>query len=115
MNASTEIRPAATLILARPAVESFELMMLKRTTKAAFASGMYVFPGGKIDASDSDPALAPYIAEPRDHQHAQIAALGEGLARSLCCGHPRNVRRGGYITGQTSRWFMGDPARKDHR
>ena len=77
MNASTEIRPAATLILARPAVESFELMMLKRTTKAAFASGMYVFPGGKIDASDTDPALAPYIAEPRDHQHAQIAALEE--------------------------------------
>ena len=77
MNASTEIRPAATLILARPAVESFELMMLKRTTKAAFASGMYVFPGGRIDASDSDPALAPYISEPLDHQRAQIAALGE--------------------------------------
>ena len=77
MSASTEIRPAATLILARPAAESFEIMMLKRTTKAAFASGMYVFPGGRIDASDSDPALAPYITEPRDHQHAQIAALGE--------------------------------------
>ena len=77
MSASTEIRPAATLILARPAAESFEIMMLKRTTKAAFASGMYVFPGGTIDASDSDPALAPYIAEPRDNQHAQIAALGE--------------------------------------
>ena len=77
MNANTEIRPAATLILARPAAESFEIMMLKRTTKAAFASGMYVFPGGRIDASDSDLALAPYIIEPRDHQHAQIAALGE--------------------------------------
>ena len=77
MSASTEIRPAATLILARPAAESFEIMMLKRTTKAAFASGMYVFPGGRIDAGDSDPALAPYIAEPRDNQHAQIAALGE--------------------------------------
>ena len=77
MSANTEIRPAATLILARPAAESFEIMMLKRTTKAAFASGMYVFPGGRIDASDSDPALAPYIAEPRDNQHAQIAALGE--------------------------------------
>ena len=77
MSASTEIRPAATLILARAATESFEIMMLKRTAKAAFASGMYVFPGGRIDASDSDPALAPYIAEPRDNQHAQIAALGE--------------------------------------
>ena len=77
MSANTEIRPAATLILARPAAVSFEIMMLKRTTKAAFASGMYVFPGGRIDASDSDPALAPYITEPRDHQHAQIAALGE--------------------------------------
>ena len=77
MSANTEIRPAATLILARPAAESFEIMMLKRTTKAAFASGMYVFPGGRIDASDSDPAIAPYIAEPRDNQHAQIAALGE--------------------------------------
>ena len=51
-------------------------MMLKRTTKAAFASGcMSSLAGGLTRATQIRPA--PYIAEPRDNQHAQIAALGE--------------------------------------
>lgn len=30
-----------------------EVFMMRRTTKAAFAGGMYVFPGGAVDAEDS--------------------------------------------------------------
>ena len=44
------IRPAATVILIREAPVSFEIFMLKRTSRASFASGMFVFPGGKVDA-----------------------------------------------------------------
>ena len=46
------IRPAATVILIREAPVSYEIFMLKRTSKASFASGMYVFPGGKVDGDD---------------------------------------------------------------
>ena len=46
------VRPAATVILVRPALPQYEILMLKRTTSAAFAGGMYVFPGGRVDESD---------------------------------------------------------------
>ena len=39
------IRPAATVIIAREAKIEFEIFMLKRTSSASFASGMFVFPG----------------------------------------------------------------------
>ena len=35
-----------------------EVFMMRRTTKAAFAGGMYVFPGGAVDAEDSSHEIA---------------------------------------------------------
>lgn len=35
-----------------------EVFMMRRTTKAAFAGGMYVFPGGAVDAEDSSFEIA---------------------------------------------------------
>ena len=41
------LRPAATVMLIRDhPLDGLEVFMLQRTLKAAFASGMYVFPGG---------------------------------------------------------------------
>ena len=47
-------RPAATLILLRPAVSGMETLMLRRTQGAAFLGGAYVFPGGSLDPADAD-------------------------------------------------------------
>lgn len=47
------IRPAATVMLVRDSMGPLEVFMMRRTTKAAFAGGMYVFPGGAVDAEDS--------------------------------------------------------------
>ncbi len=44
-------RPAATLILLR---EGLEVLMLQRAQTAVFLGGAYVFPGGALDAADSD-------------------------------------------------------------
>ena len=46
------IRPAATVIIVREAGSSFEIFMLKRASESAFAGGMYVFPGGRVDGDD---------------------------------------------------------------
>ncbi|MDA0370792.1 MAG: NUDIX domain-containing protein [Actinomycetota bacterium] len=51
--ASVPIRPAATVMLVRQSSGPLEVFMMRRTTKAAFAGGMYVFPGGAVDAADS--------------------------------------------------------------
>ena len=49
------IRNAATVMLVRDSLEGtgIEVFMLRRTLAAAFASGMYVFPGGRLDDVDS--------------------------------------------------------------
>ncbi len=57
--ASVAIKPAATVMLLRETRElGVEVFMMRRTTKAAFAGGMYVFPGGAVDAEDSSYEIA---------------------------------------------------------
>jgi 8-oxo-dGTP pyrophosphatase MutT (NUDIX family) len=56
------VRNASTVMLVRPSDTRFEVLMLQRTTRAAFAGGMYVFPGGVLDAADGDSTLAPHIS-----------------------------------------------------
>lgn len=62
MSDDVPIRPAATVMLVRDtepgraggSTTGIEVFMLRRTTSAAFAGGMYVFPGGKVDAADGE-------------------------------------------------------------
>ena len=46
-------RPAATILLVRDQPGGqFEILMTKRSEKASFAPGVYVFPGGAVDPAD---------------------------------------------------------------
>lgn len=47
--------PAATIVLMRDAAHGLEVLLLRRSEKAGFAAGAYVFPGGRVDASDAAP------------------------------------------------------------
>jgi 8-oxo-dGTP pyrophosphatase MutT (NUDIX family) len=44
--------PAATVVLLRNAADGVEALMLRRDSKLAFAGGMWVFPGGRVDPED---------------------------------------------------------------
>ncbi len=46
--------PAATVILLRDSDAGLETLMLHRTSKVAFG-GMWVFPGGRVEAADQHP------------------------------------------------------------
>ena len=46
--------PAATVVLVRDGSPALEVLMLHRVSKVAFG-GMWVFPGGKVDAADRHP------------------------------------------------------------
>jgi 8-oxo-dGTP pyrophosphatase MutT (NUDIX family) len=51
---SVPVRPAATVMLVRDhPTNGLEVFMLQRTLQAVFAKGMYVFPGGRVDAVDN--------------------------------------------------------------
>jgi 8-oxo-dGTP pyrophosphatase MutT (NUDIX family) len=55
------VHPAATVMLVRDAEpDGLEVFVLRRTATARFAAGSYVFPGGRVDAADGDPAIAAY-------------------------------------------------------
>ena len=70
------IRPAATVILVRGTPAGFEVFMLKRTGRASFAGGMFVFPGGRVDGGDHLHRYDAVRAGPSDAQAAQVEALG---------------------------------------
>lgn len=61
--AAETIRPAATIVLWRPAGAGFEVLMGQRGHAAAFMPSKYVFPGGGVDAEDATDALPGLTAD----------------------------------------------------
>lgn len=52
-----EPRPAATVTLLRDGPSGMEALLLRRRRETAFVPGAWVFPGGRVDDADADPAL----------------------------------------------------------
>jgi 8-oxo-dGTP pyrophosphatase MutT (NUDIX family) len=77
--------PSATVLLVRDA-PAFEVLMVKRHHQIDFASGALVFPGGKAEAGDSDPAWADlatgWDAEGGVEQALKISAIREAFEES---------------------------------
>jgi glyoxylase-like metal-dependent hydrolase (beta-lactamase superfamily II)/8-oxo-dGTP pyrophosphatase MutT (NUDIX family) len=71
-------RPAATLALLRDGERGLEVLMMRRTHLAEFASGAYVFPGGAVDDSDHDPALAALARGIDDRQASRVLGVPHG-------------------------------------
>lgn len=61
----TRPRDAATVVLVRdatrPGASGVEVFLMRRHAQVGFLGGMHLFPGGKVDAADMDPALHAYI------------------------------------------------------
>ena len=56
--------PAASLLLVRDGIEGLEVLMVERSRAMRFASGMMVFPGGRVDRGDRSAALIRHIERP---------------------------------------------------
>jgi 8-oxo-dGTP pyrophosphatase MutT (NUDIX family) len=70
--------PAATVVLLRDAPTGVEALMLRRSSKLAFAGGAWVFPGGRIDPSDY-PSGAPSTDDAEVASAARAAAVRESM------------------------------------
>jgi 8-oxo-dGTP pyrophosphatase MutT (NUDIX family) len=58
---ATSLIPAATVVVLRPAVAArggLEVLLTRRPTSMRFGPGMYVFPGGRLDAGETARAAA---------------------------------------------------------
>jgi 8-oxo-dGTP pyrophosphatase MutT (NUDIX family) len=89
---SAPIRPAATVMLLRngDGPTGIEVFMLRRTLAAAFGSGMYVFPGGKVEAADGDDVeLAHRLAAIREcFEEAGVLLAHTSAGEHVSDGHP---------------------------
>lgn len=72
--------PAATVVIFRHAPDGGppQILMQVRNRKLAFAGGMAVFPGGRVDSSDHELAHTLDIDDPDEAAH-RIAAIRETL------------------------------------
>jgi 8-oxo-dGTP pyrophosphatase MutT (NUDIX family) len=57
-------RPAATVALLRDGRQGLEAYLQQRPMRMGFAGGLWVFPGGRVDEADRDPAVEAHWAGP---------------------------------------------------
>src|SRR5271155_1760036 len=76
---ATRPRQAATVILLRGGAQTLEVLLVKRTPHARFMGGVWVFPGGAVDAGEGDGDDAHRAAAIRElHEEAAIALEDPG-------------------------------------
>lgn len=75
------IAPSATIVLVRDGRRELEVLMVQRSRSLSHMGGMWVFPGGKVDAADQQPgddadatALRAAIRETREETGLSVAA-----------------------------------------
>ena len=79
----TRPRQAATVILLRGGEEDLEVLLVRRTPKARFMGGVWVFPGGAVDAEEGEGDEAHRAAAVRELQEEAAIELvqPEGLVK----------------------------------
>jgi 8-oxo-dGTP pyrophosphatase MutT (NUDIX family) len=79
-DAETVPRQAATVILMRGGAEALEVLLVRRTPKARFMGGVWVFPGGAVDTTEGDGDDAHRFAAIRELQEEAAIALDDPAA-----------------------------------
>jgi 8-oxo-dGTP pyrophosphatase MutT (NUDIX family) len=94
-------KPAATVMLLRNSNDGIEVFMLRRTTTAAFAGGMYVFPGGKVDDADGEGDDGYVIAAIREcYEEAGVLLATDETGNVVTDGHPALAHRHAVHDGE---------------
>ena len=70
-------RQAATIILLRGGAETLEVLLVRRTPKARFMGGVWVFPGGAVDTAEGEGDAAHRIAAIRELQEEAAITLDD--------------------------------------
>jgi 8-oxo-dGTP pyrophosphatase MutT (NUDIX family) len=73
-------KPSATILLVRDGSAGLEVFMVQRHHRIDFATGAMVFPGGKIEPGDEDPALRARCPD-TDHLSDEELAYRAGAIR----------------------------------
>lgn len=81
-------------MLLRDTDGGLEVFVLRRTTSAAFAGGMYVFPGGRVDPADGEGDDAFVVAAVREcYEEAGVLLAADSHGSMVTDGHPALAHR----------------------
>ena len=70
--------PAATIVLMRDTGSGLEVLLVRRSPRAGFVPGAFVFPGGLVDPGDAAPeAIARFQGLSPERAAARLGLLGE--------------------------------------
>ncbi|MFG1775076.1 NUDIX domain-containing protein [Micromonospora sp. NPDC049048] len=105
-------RVAATVLLLRPAGDDFEVYLIRRVAAMAFG-GMYAFPGGGVDPSDSQAHLD--WAGPTPAGWGERLGLTPEAAQAVVCAAAREVfeEAGVLLAGPDAHTVVGDVSGDD--
>jgi 8-oxo-dGTP pyrophosphatase MutT (NUDIX family) len=77
-------RPASTIVVIRDQNAVLEILMLRRSSDVAAASGAHVFPGGAVDAVDADVVARGLAIGLDDETAARRLNLDSGAMTYYC-------------------------------
>ena len=83
MDGAARPRPAATVVVVRDGAAGVEAYLQRRPRTMRFAGGLWVFPGGRVDQADSDPAVEALWAGPPPAAWAERMGVTVDHARGL--------------------------------
>ena len=106
-------RDASTVVVVRDGAEGLEAYLLRRQQSMKFAPGMYVFPGGGVDATDSHTDV-PW-AGPSPAEWAKRFGCSQETARGLVCAAVRETfeESGVLLAGPDEDSVVADTSGKD--
>jgi 8-oxo-dGTP pyrophosphatase MutT (NUDIX family) len=106
--APAQPRDAATVMLLRSGSDGVEVYMLRRQASMAFAPGAFVFPGGSVDARDTDEQVA--WSGPGDAEWGRIFDAPPADARALVCAAVRETfeESGVLLAGESADSVVAD-------
>jgi 8-oxo-dGTP pyrophosphatase MutT (NUDIX family) len=105
-------RVAATVLLLRPTGADFEVYVIRRVAAMTFG-GMYAFPGGGVDRSDSQAHLG--WAGPEPAAWGERLGLSPDAAQAVVCAAAREVfeEAGVLLAGPDASAVVGDVSGDD--
>ena len=80
MTTPAEPRPAATVVVLRPAQDAYEVLLVRRNDRVAFMAGAFVFPGGRVDPGDHVSGVSGATRD-RPPRFADLSAEAEAAYR----------------------------------
>lgn len=105
---------AATIVLLRDGDEGLETYLLRRSPKLAFAPSFDVFPGGRVDAADSDVVVG--WAGPDEAAWSRQLECDEDTARAVVVAAVRETfEESGVLLASGSAEFWNSPSYVEDR